>query len=212
MTPCERTIPGRQTARPQGGSKRGHITELLALMDLGLEGPGTRGRDRMDDPGPGTPGPDQAPRPCRQCSEQPRSPAFRGRGLSSRSTWPTDLFIHAGAGNRSWPYARTSKGSPTTHSLDGWQPFPTRGRSFICRTTWRLVSAPTTSLITRSMKGIPLSYLQQQTVTAGSAVPLWYPYYGAPIGEAARPNSSRNSLIQPTPSRNRPPRIPVPPR
>ncbi|GAA3318996.1 DUF805 domain-containing protein [Arthrobacter ramosus] len=30
-----------------------------------------------------------------------------------------------------------------------------------------------------------MSYPQQQTVPAG-AVPLWYPYYGAPIGEAAR--------------------------
>lgn len=31
-----------------------------------------------------------------------------------------------------------------------------------------------------------MSYQQQQTVPAGSAVPLWAPYYGAPIGEAAR--------------------------
>jgi uncharacterized membrane protein YhaH (DUF805 family) len=30
-----------------------------------------------------------------------------------------------------------------------------------------------------------MSYQQQQTVPAGP-VPLWYPYYGAPIGEAAR--------------------------
>ncbi|MGO4856216.1 DUF805 domain-containing protein [Arthrobacter sp. 2MCAF14] len=30
-----------------------------------------------------------------------------------------------------------------------------------------------------------MSYPQQQTVPAGP-VPLWYPYYGAPIGEAAR--------------------------
>ena len=30
-----------------------------------------------------------------------------------------------------------------------------------------------------------MSYQQQQAVPAG-AVPLWYPYYGAPIGEAAR--------------------------
>lgn len=31
-----------------------------------------------------------------------------------------------------------------------------------------------------------MSYQQQQTVPAGSAVPLWFPYYGAPIGEAVR--------------------------
>jgi uncharacterized membrane protein YhaH (DUF805 family) len=31
-----------------------------------------------------------------------------------------------------------------------------------------------------------LSHQQQQTIPAGSAVPLWAPYYGAPIGEAVR--------------------------
>jgi uncharacterized membrane protein YhaH (DUF805 family) len=31
-----------------------------------------------------------------------------------------------------------------------------------------------------------LSYQQQQTTQFGSAIPLWAPYYGAPIGEAAR--------------------------
>lgn len=31
-----------------------------------------------------------------------------------------------------------------------------------------------------------MSHQQQQTIPAGSAVPLWAPYYGAPIGEAAR--------------------------
>ncbi|OOP64545.1 hypothetical protein BMF89_03775 [Arthrobacter sp. SRS-W-1-2016] len=31
-----------------------------------------------------------------------------------------------------------------------------------------------------------MSYQQQQTTQFGSAVPLWAPYYGAPIGEAAR--------------------------
>ncbi|MFK4298540.1 uncharacterized membrane protein YhaH (DUF805 family) [Arthrobacter sp. GAS37] len=31
-----------------------------------------------------------------------------------------------------------------------------------------------------------MSHQQQQTTQFGSAVPLWAPYYGAPIGEAAR--------------------------
>jgi len=31
-----------------------------------------------------------------------------------------------------------------------------------------------------------LSYQQQQTTQFGSAIPLWAPYYGASIGEAAR--------------------------
>ena len=31
-----------------------------------------------------------------------------------------------------------------------------------------------------------MSYQQQQTTQFGSAIPLWAPYYGAPIGEAAR--------------------------
>lgn len=31
-----------------------------------------------------------------------------------------------------------------------------------------------------------MSYQQQQTVPAGSAVPLWAPHYGASIGDAAR--------------------------
>ncbi|HKU32174.1 DUF805 domain-containing protein [Arthrobacter sp. NyZ413] len=31
-----------------------------------------------------------------------------------------------------------------------------------------------------------MSYQQQQATQAGGTVPLWAPYYGAPIGEAAR--------------------------
>src|SRR5437773_7994964 len=64
--------------------------------------------------------------------------------------------------------------------------FPTRRWNFTCRTTLQVVYSPRINRHHSSIEEFHLSYQQQQTVPAGNAVPLWAPYYGAPIGEAAR--------------------------
>ena len=59
---------------------------------------------------------------------------------------------------------------------------PSCRQEFICRTAFRIAATPTMSRHHSSMKEFHLSYAQQdqQAMPAG-AVPLWSPYFDAPV-------------------------------